>query len=993
MDNSIPAMALRTVVVTLPRPISGVLPAREISDSYSAISRVLIPRLVGQLVKSKAVKKNIPHPPSSRGLFDFDSNTEVNPEAVDVLIEVVRCFGPLLQESEIGALQSMLLIILETDRASSVVKKRAVVALSILAIYLTDEGLGEFVSQLTTSLRNTNMTPFQKKLYISLLGQLSRSISSRFGFYMKTVVPFVLAELSEQELDEQSENSAEETDPDPERDDVREAALIALDGFLSSCGNEMLVFTEDVIISLFRFIKYDPNYNDDIDEKMTDVQSDYNDDGLDEDDEFEAEAEAEADFDNDDDDTSWKVRRCAAKALYTIISTRGSSDLLDDGTLYSKIAPVLVQRFNEREESVRLDVIATMASLIRKTGEISCVNFSLDDGIGYVKNISQSRKRRRESTIKNLGTKDVISMSMGLVSPVLEPIPSSGPRAEIAKITPSIIKASLKFLRGSSIPTKQALINLLDEIVSAHHGGLSEYFDQLALPIIEAINVIPGSIGSSICTSVTASATANTLRIAALRLIGNITSTHSSSVLHPHLSLIIPVVVAAVNEKNYKISSEAIGTVEQLVKALTPPRSQSVNLKSKSELQQLYQIIYNRVSANDADLEVRQRAIQTLGIFLARMANQDDFTLLSYNDHKLALELLSERLKNETTRLASVHAIDTIAALSNKKIQLEPKWIRDVSLELSSQLRKANRSLRGASLGALKNLIVLSSAALSLDSSTIESLVSALLPLLTPVDLHLLSPALLVLAVLVENDPILVVKEQMNLALCELLKANLGGSALEALLVLVTSIASNGVGQNLMSGLLEHVNTSGDPAVVGKVIGTLLVYGGPSVGVSIDNFLKEIVSAESDDLRRCLALAVLGEAGLRLGEKSKLTPGIFTAQFSARSDKVKLASAVALGRAGTGNIPKFLPEILKTMSCGGNVQYLLLHAIKEIIKQASNNKADIMEYIQLIWGQLISLSQADDNKVVGAECIGRLAIINPKIYLPELRVSDSEMYR
>jgi cullin-associated NEDD8-dissociated protein 1 len=327
-----------------------------------------------------------------------------------------------------------------------------------------------------------------------------------------------------------------------------------------------------------------------------------------------------------------------------------------------------------------------------------------------------------------------------------------------------------------------------------------------------------------------------------------------------------------------------------------------------------------------------------------------------------------------------------VAALTTTKEFLAPKWIREVSLELSAQLRKANRSLRGASLAALKNLVVAPAARSALDAKTIDGLTSALLPLLTTVDLHLLGPALLVLSVLVADNPKHVVNDQLNQALCDLLTVTLGGAVLDAVLALVTNIGLSGIGQSLMAGLLKDVSINGDPAVVGKVIGTLLVYGGPSVGVKIENFLAEAVNPQSDDPRRCLALAVLGEAGLRLGAKSPLKPATFTAQFKSPSDKVRLAAAVALGRAGAGNITLYLPEILSTMSQGSTVQYLLLHSIKEILQQASNNSANISNYTKPIWERLLSASQAEDNKAVGAECIGRLAIIEPKTYIPQLQV-------
>ena len=387
-----------------------------------------------------------------------------------------------------------------------------------------------------------------------------------------------------------------------------------------------------------------------------------------------------------------------------------------------------------------------------------------------------------------------------------------------------------------------------------------------------------------------------------------------------------------------------------------------------------------------ADSEVRQRAIHALGMLLARTASPEGASLLSQADRTAALNLLTDRLKNETTRLAAVRAIDAVAALTTSPDQLQPQWIREVSLELSAQLRKANRSLRGASLSALKNLILASPARSALNAPTIQGLVSALLPLLETVDLHLLGPALLVLAALALDEPEVVVTNQLNVALCGLLTGALGGAVLEAVLALVTNIGRKGVGHELMAGLLNDVSINGDPAFVGKVIGTLLVYGGSSVGVTVDSFMGELHNPKSEDAKRCLALAVLGEAGLRMGGKSPLRPATFTVQFKSISDKVRLAAAVALGRAGAGNIPIYLPEILSTMDKGNSTQYLLLHSIKEILQQAGNNYADISNYAKSIWDRLLIAAQAEDNKAVGAECIGRLTIIDPMTYMPQLRV-------
>lgn len=66
---------------------------------------------------------------------------------------------------------------------------------------------------------------------------------------------------------------------------------------------------------------------------------------------------------SDDDDISWKVRRSSSKVLAAIIGTR--HELLSQ--LYQSVAPALVNRFKEREESVRVDVLQTFIALLRQT--------------------------------------------------------------------------------------------------------------------------------------------------------------------------------------------------------------------------------------------------------------------------------------------------------------------------------------------------------------------------------------------------------------------------------------------------------------------------------------------------------------------------------------------------------------------------------------------------------------------------------------------------
>ena len=928
-------------------------------------------------------------------MLEVDSEKAVDSDAIDVLTEVVRCFGPMLQDAEKKALQKTIVKILDNERTGTIIKKKAVIAISILAVYLSDALLSAFVSDTIESFRNAHLTLARRRLLISMVGSLARSVPQRLGPYLKTLAPFVLSALSQQEYEDSLDEIAEDGGQDPEIEDVREAALVTLDGFLSSCSTEMRLYTEEAIEAALRYINYDPSLAMvEDDEEMGGIQDEDDEtdsNGLDgEEDDFEEEGGM-----SDDDNASWKVRRCAAKVLYTIISTRGSGDLLENGMLYEKVAPALVSCFKEREENVRLEILATLASLVRKTGEGATLPMSAGTDSGYVaaSHTTYSRKRRRGGSNADLfDTHGAFSSSMGANSPAVSPSPVSGPRADLARLSSPIIRGVAKLLKQSSLPTKQAGITLLRDMVIVQHGGLSDHLNQLSDPIIDAVKTSSALAGGSTTTSTggAASATGSSLRIEALQFVSAICDTHSSRVIAPYVGKITPGVIAAVKDKYYKVASEAIYTAESLVKVITPPRSASTEQQHQAYLGNLFDVILDRITAHDADLEVRQRAMHALGVLLARTSATAGAKLLPASKRSSALDVLYERLKNETTRIYAVGAIDSVAASTSDKDGLKPDWVRNVSLELGAQLRKSDRILRGASLAALKNIVVNPVALANLDDKTVRGLVEMLLPLLNANDLSLLGLALVVLTSLVKRNPKRVVDSKLDSALCTVVLAPLGGAVLDAFLILVSAIGEQGVGGALMQGFLKKVGVTGEPTIVGKAIGTLLVSGGSTVGVKLDDFVTELQSAQ-DDQRKCLALSILGEAAFRLGTSSSLRPNLFITHFKSKSEQVPRAAAVALGRAGAGNVPIYLPVILKGMDKSGESQYLLLHSIKEILQNASKTRTDLSPHTKEIWKKLLATSQAEDNKAVGAECIGRLAIIEPGVFLPLLQVRKGDV--
>ncbi|KAL9101716.1 MAG: hypothetical protein Q9163_003059 [Psora crenata] len=987
VDTSIPTTALRTFITSFPPPLLGLPPPEKTSEAYSAISRVLIPRLLGYTVIPTGIN-NLPALPP--GMLEMGSKKGVNSDALDLLVEITRWFGTMLKDVEKEALLKTLMAILEDERSGSVVKKKAITAISILSIYIPDVLLNSFISQIIEGFQSSQLTLPKRRLLFNMVGSLSRSIPRRLGGYLKSLAPLVLSPLTEEEYEEAMEDMAEGGDARADIEEVREAALVALEGFISCCSNDMRPFTDDAINAALRYADYDPNSaSEEDDENMSETQNDDNEDKekdalYDDDEDYEQEGAF-----SDNDESSWKIRRCAAKVLYAIISTRSNGDLLEKGTLYERIAPLLIKRFKEREESVRLEILVTLALLVRKTGEAvsPITTHPAQDNVLVTDQGPRSRKRRRvDSNTDTPETHSAYFSTMGLNSPAASPPPSSGPGADLTRLSPSIVKGVSQLLKQPSIPSKQTAISLLRDIVLVQHGGLSDTLGKILDPLVEIIKCSPhvgnssasASVGGGVATS------GGIMRIEALQLIGAICDTHSSRVLVPHIGSIVPNVLAAVKDQYYKVSGEALLTVQSIIKAITPPRAAGTEQQRASFLTDIYDVIFLKLTCQDADLEIRQKAIHAIGVLLARTSGSTSSRLLGADKRLRALQVLQDRLGNEITRLPALKVVEFVMISAADQHDLQPEWTRHLTLELGTQSRKADRSLRGASLSALRGLAFNPVALEQLDDQTLHGLAVLLLPLTNTQDLGLLETTLAILTRLVKRSPRCVVDADLIKALCGVVLAPLSGRVYDVFLMLVETIGAEGMGQPLMHGFLQDVGVSGDPAIVGRAIGTLLVAGNSSVGVRLQDFESELRSSR-DQRRQCLALSVLGEVGFRSDSSSPLEPQIFTRHFGSNSENVPRTAAIALGRAGAGNINVYLPVILSNTHQEGHLQYLSLYSIKEILQNAAGLRSDISPYTEKIWESLLTASKVEDNKTLGAECIGRITVIDPGTFLPKLK--------
>ncbi|RAL12965.1 uncharacterized protein BO97DRAFT_389442 [Aspergillus homomorphus CBS 101889] len=191
IDTSVPNTALRYIVTALPRPQAGQQPSLDATSAYSAVSRVLIPRLTGPVQSPSSRRGSV-----VKGMLEKDPSKGFSSDAIDVLIQVINCFGPLLKEAELTALKDSVMSIVDNDTAGTVVTKRALAAISALVLHFSDNQLNLFVKELTQKFNSQPTTVHQRHL-VATVGSIAKSAPAKFGPYLPTLAPFVFSALGE----------------------------------------------------------------------------------------------------------------------------------------------------------------------------------------------------------------------------------------------------------------------------------------------------------------------------------------------------------------------------------------------------------------------------------------------------------------------------------------------------------------------------------------------------------------------------------------------------------------------------------------------------------------------------------------------------------------------------------------------------------------------------------------------------------------------------
>ncbi|KAL7644980.1 UNVERIFIED_CONTAM: hypothetical protein RMT77_004797 [Armadillidium vulgare] len=822
-------------------------------------------------------------------------------EALDILGDLLSRFGSLLVSFHPQMIEA-LLPQLSSPRLA--VRKRTIVALSYLVISCSPSIYAKLMNYLIDELsknKSTSMT----RTYIQCISAISRQAGHKFGEYLERVMPLVIQYVAVND------------------DELREYCISACDSFTLRCPKEITLHLPVIVEICLNYLTHDPNYNyddyDDEDEGQMDMDDD---DEEDDDDEY-----------SDDDDMSWKVRRASAKCLEAVISTR--HEMLMD--FYKTVSPMLISRFKEREENVKVDIFNAYISLLRQTKP--SVSLVIDP--------------------------DAMEQEEGTISMLKQQVPS-------------LVKAVHRQMREKSIKTRQGCFALLSELINVYPGALTHHIPAL----IPGIQFSLGDKNSS-----------SNMKIETLAFVNCLLQYHSGEIFHSYIKDILPPIVTCVGDPFYKITSEALLVLQQIVKVIRP-LDQPSSFDFTVYTGDLYHCTLARLKAADLDQEVKERAISTMGQIITHLGDHLQSELGT------CFPIFLDRLRNEITRLTTVKALTKIAS-SPLRIDLKSILAESFPI-LGSFLRKNQRALKLATLTLLDALV--NNYYTSITPPMLEKVLIELPGLVTETDLHVaqLSLTLLTSIATLHKESLRNFVQAFMPCILNLVKSPLlQGGALKSMQDLFEAIVKVEVAglsyKNLLTEILDPIFMTHSPNIhkqayhsMAKCVAALTItQPGEAFGV-VNKFLMEIQASRSP-AAHSFSLLAIGEIGKHtdLSHIPNLKEAVVES-FGSTSEEVKSAASYSLGHLSCGNLQEHLPFVLAEIENNPKRQYLLLHSLKEIINFQSKSEEGVkvlQGYVGHIWDQLFQHAecQEEGTRNVVAECLGKLTLINPSQLLPKLQ--------
>ena len=544
-----------------------------------------------------------------------------------------------------------------------------------------------------------------------------------------------------------------------------------------------------------------------------------------------------------------------------------------------------------------------------------------------------------------------------------------------------LVKMMAKQLKDSSLKIRQAAIGLLRDLINVHDGVLGEHVGAL----------VPG-----LCFCLSDKSSSTNIVIDTLLLLQRLVQTTSPLTLQPHLLVLYKPVVACINESFYKIVSEALAVTISLARTIRPDVTQPLVPEFAAMVRDLYAACLARLEAMDIDQEVKDRSIICMGGMLATFGD------LLVDCLPQCLPIFLARLQNDITSVTTTKALGMVAS-SPLHVDLTPILV-DTLTQLGNFLRRKDRSMKMSSLHTLHILINTFRAATT--PAQMSAILAELPALVDAADLHTSQLTLSLAQLIVEVHPALLpslhdigfVSRALTLAQSNLLQ----GSTLQALLSLFRVLASSGAPgftfDDLLSLVMVPVNEAVGTGValsrqalatLSKIVAVLAQTNPAQTPSLVASFLGNVQSNAAEPLV-LLSLLAVGEIGkvTDLSGHADLLPTVLSV-FASPSEDVKTAAAYCLGNVAVGNLPVYIPVLVQQLSEQPTRQYVLLHALKELISTQSASAGSVQAlapFVEQIWGLLFAHCDTKEEGIrnVVAECLGKLTLVNPGQLIPQL---------
>ncbi|CAD5224823.1 unnamed protein product [Bursaphelenchus okinawaensis] len=904
-DRDVSSIALKTAVSELSTQLSSV----QIKD----ILGIIFPKLMDIL----------------RGNGQHDSAFKI--EITDILGILITKFShtTFINFEEVV---DVLFYQLSKDRQS--LRKRAITVLGQVSEVVEDDVYCDIVNRLYEGIESgSNSVVRAHVLAASTVSRSGRGLKGRLHEFINVLV-----------------NYCRETDDD----ELKDACVHAFEVFIFRCSKEISPFLNEIQSICSEFIKYDPNYQYDDENGDDSMEVDQNDSEEEEDD---------LDDYSDDDDFSWKVRRSAAKCFEALINYR--TDRLGDH--YNQIAPLLLSRFKEREENVKIDIFKAYEALLKQT------RLYLPEKLAQFDNSSNI------SPFTTIESKNVI-YTKEFARKVLDEETDNKQKTVLNAYNEQVskcVKAICKQLRSKSPNVRLNCYSLLIHLVRAFPGCLENHFDVL-IPLIQS--------------SVNESSADNATKIDTLQFLNLSFCSHESQVFVPYFDSLVEIVTKCVNESFYKVSAAGLIVLQSLIIVLQRTGGGSKYLEG------IYNVILSKLVVGDIDQEVKERSIAAGGVILAAFGNE-----LSPKLPEL-LPLLVDKINNEITRPTTVQAFCVIV---NSAVIVDLSLIlENLLLQLSDFLRKNQRALKIASLSLLSSLVTKYPLG-QLPPEGITKVINELPPLISESDLFISQLSLRLAKDLTEKFPVEMSGSLGNIVdACVTLANNsiLVGNLLQWAVELFTNIVCENIpGKPQFLALMEvltvqiYSNSKICTRQTYQSVAVIMAHSTKALNnheytVKIISGLVNLLEQNQSDGLVLFALTALGELGRIFPESfavAKINPEeLITASFNSESEERKTVASFAFGALASGNLEVYLPALLNEIRNQPTRQYVLLHALKEVIaSQNPENHSSVFDSaVDDIWTVLVghSNSNEESTRSVVAECMGRLCRIFLDLLLPRL---------